>query len=518
MTISTRRLLVAVTAAFTVAAILTPAARPSDAIDLGVLSRLREEATARSQVMDTASYLTDVYGPRLTGSPTIRQAAEWTMNRMREWGLTAVHLESFPFGRGWQNHRFVAQMVAPHASPLIGFPKAWTPGTKGPVTADAVLAVIARDEDFAKYHGTLAGKIVLSAEAPDVAAVFTPRGRRYTDDDLARITRPPQPRPRATPNQEARNRQAVERKKPQFFLDEGVVAVVEPSPRGSGGTVFVQGGGSRDPKAPPVPPEIVLAVEHYNRIVRLLEKNIPVSIQLDVENQFYDDTLDAFNIIGELAGTDKADEVVMIGAHFDSWQSGTGATDNAAGSAVMLEAMRLLKATGVQLRRTVRIGLWSGEEEGLLGSRAYVTEHFADRDTMALKSDHAKFAGYLNVDNGTGLIRGVYMQGNDAVRPIFERWMEPLHDGGMTTLTIRNTGGTDHLSFDRVGLPGFQFIQDEIEYNALTHHSNMDTYDRLQQDDMQQNAVIVAWFALNAANRDDRLPRKPLPPPSPPQR
>ncbi len=512
MLTSTRRLAVFLTGVLAVSALLQPSAQRADGLDLGVLSRLRDEATTRSQIMETASYLTDVYGPRLTGSPTIRQAADWTMNKMRSWGLSSVHLETYPFGRGWQNQRFVAMVTSPQSFPLIGFPKAWTPGTNGPITADAVLTVITRDEDFAKYRGKLGGKVVLSAPAVDVPASYTARGHRYTDDELTRLTQPRQggaPGPAAS--QAVRDRQAIERRKPQFFLDEGVAAVLEPSPRGSGGVVFVQGGGSRDPKAPPVPPDIVLAVEHYDRIVRLLEKNIPVSIQLDVDNRFYDDTPDAFNVIGELPGTDKADEVVMIGAHFDSWQSGTGATDNAAGAAVMLEAMRLLKATGVGLRRTVRIGLWSGEEEGYLGSRAYVTSHFADRATMTLTPDHGRFAGYFNVDNGTGLIRGVYMQGNDAVRPIFERWMAPLADGGMTTLTIRDTGGTDHLSFDRVGLPGFQFIQDEIEYNALTHHSNMDTYERLQRNDLQQNAVIVAWFAYNTANRDDLLPRKPLP-------
>ncbi len=234
---------------------------------------------------------------------------------------------------------------------------------------------------------------------------------------------------------------------------------------------------------------------------------------MDIENRFFDQDLDAFNIVGELPGTDKADELVMLGAHFDSWHTGTGATDNAAGSAVMLEAIRILKATGVKLRRTVRIGLWGGEEEGLLGSKAYVKSHFGDPETMQLKPEHAKFAGYFNVDNGTGAIRGVYLQGNEAVAPVFQAWMEPLRNLGMTTLAIRNTGGTDHLSFDAVGLPGFQFIQDEVEYNSRTHHSNMDVYERIQDEDMMRNAVIVATFVYHAANRDELLPRKPLPKP-----
>ncbi len=259
---------------------------------------------------------------------------------------------------------------------------------------------------------------------------------------------------------------------------------------------------------------MTLAVEHYGRIWRTLEKKIPVTLQMDIDNKFYDSDLNAFNIVGELPGTDKADEIVMIGAHFDSWHTGTGATDNAAGSAVMMEAMRILKVTGVKLRRTVRIGLWGGEEQGLLGSRAYVRDHFGDPATMALKPEHAKFSGYFNVDNGTGAIRGVYLQGNEAVAPIFQAWMEPFRNLGMTTLTIRNTGGTDHLSYDAVGLPGFQFIQDEVEYDSRTHHSNMDMYERVQANDMMRNAVIVASFVYNTANRDEKLPRKPLPKPT----
>ena len=286
--------------------------------------------------------------------------------------------------------------------------------------------------------------------------------------------------------------------------------------RGDGGTLFVQGGGSRAIADPPSPPQIVLAVEQYGRIWRTLEKKVPVTLQMNVENKFFDADLNAFNIVGEIPGTDKADEIVMIGAHFDSWHTGTGATDNAAGSAIMMEAMRILKTTGVRLRRTVRIGLWSGEEQGLLGSKEYVKAHFGDPATMQLKPEHAKCAGYFNVDNGTGLIRGVYLQGNEAVAPIFSAWMEPFKNMGMNTLTIRNTGGTDHLSYDAVGLPGFQFIQDDVEYNSRTHHSNMDVYERIQANDMMRNAVIVASFVYNAANRDEKLPRKPLPKAQPP--
>jgi Zn-dependent M28 family amino/carboxypeptidase len=303
----------------------------------------------------------------------------------------------------------------------------------------------------------------------------------------------------------------------QFYVEEGVAAVIY-SGRGDGGTVFGTGNGPRDPRAAPYPPTMSIAVEHYGRIARMLDKRVPVTIQVDIQNRFYDDDLNTFNVVAEIPGTDQAAELVMLGAHFDSWHGATGATDNAAGSAVMMEAVRILKVTGLPLRRTVRIALWTGEEQGLLGSRAYVTERFADRQTMRLKPEHARFSGYFNVDNGTGRIRGVYLQGNEAVAPIFRAWMEPFANLGMTTLTVRNTGGTDHLAFDAVGLPGFQFIQDPVEYGTRTHHSNMDTYERIQPFDMMQNAVIVATFVYQTANRDEKLPRKPLPRPVAPPR
>jgi carboxypeptidase Q len=487
----------------------------AERVDLDAIYRIKSEGLQRQQskVMEIESYLTDVYGPRLTGSPNIREAADWAEKTMKEWGLSNVHLETWPFGRGWQNQRFVALALTPRAFPLIGFAKAWTPGTKGPVTAEATLAVIETDNDFERYRGKLRGKFVLTTAMRDVDAHFAPAGHRYTATELTDLSdQPDASRPernfRPDPAQVA-----FDKKKMQFFLDEGVAALIDPSPRGDGGTFFVGAprGVSRDPKDALQAPQVVLAIEHYGRIARLVEKKIPVTLQLDIDNKFYDADLNAFNILGEIPGSDKADEVVMLGAHFDSWHGGTGATDNAAGSAVMMEAMRILKASGVHLRRTVRIGLWGGEEEGLLGSKAYVKEHFGDPETMQLKPDHAKLAGYFNVDNGTGTIRGVYQQGNEAVAPIFTAWMEPFKNLGMTTLTIRNTGGTDHQSYDAVGLPGFQFIQDEVEYDSRTHHSNMDVYERIQANDMMRNAVIVAAFAYNAANRDEKLPRKPLP-------
>jgi len=487
----------------------------AEKLDLDAIYRIKDEGLQRSKVMEIESYLTDVYGPRLTGSPNIKEAAEWAQKTMREWGLANVHLETWPFGRGWQNQMFVAQALTPRAYPIIGYPKAWTPGTNGQVTGEAVLAIIDSDKDFDTYRGKLRGKFVLATAMREVPAHFEAPGQRYTDKELAELAMQPDAGRGRGGRGNFQAVQAFNAKRNKFFLDEGVLAVIDIS-RGDGGTVFVQGGGPRDPKEPPVPAQVTIAVEHYGRIVRTLEKKIPVTLSMRIDNTFYDTDLDAFNVLGEIPGGDKADEVVMIGAHFDSWHTGTGATDNAAGSAVMMEAMRILKASGVKLRRTVRVGLWGGEEEGLLGSKEYVKAHYADPATMQLKPEHARLAGYFNVDNGTGLIRGVYLQGNEAVAPIFQQWMEPFKNLGMTTLTIRNTGGTDHLSYDAVGLPGFQFIQDEVEYNARTHHSNMDLYERIQPNDMMRNAVIVASFVYNTANRDEKLPRKPLPKPQPP--
>jgi len=512
-------------------------AQESEALDWDGIYKIKEEGLQRSQVMEIASYLTDVHGPRLTGSSSIRAAAEWAVKKMTEWGLTNPRLEKWtnPFGRGWSNERFYAHVTAPQPFPLIGYPRAWSSGTDGLVTGEAVIAVIESDQDFDKFRGQLRGKFVLSQRMRDVAARFEAPGRRYTDAELTQraeqpvpAARPQQPTPFGPPGPPV-NIQAQQRlnaRRMEFFREEGVLAVLEPGP-GDGGTVFVGGipGGAavRQPNAPPTLPQVVLAVEHYGRIYRTLEKKIPVTIEMNVQNKFHDEDTSMFNVLADLPGTDKADELVMVGAHFDAWHSGSGATDNAAGSAVMMEVMRILKATGLKMRRTVRIGLWTGEEQGLIGSREYVTQTFGERTQdgkILVKPAHAKFSAYFNIDNGTGKIRGIYLQGNEAIAPIFARWMEPFRNLGMTTLSIRNTGGTDHLSFDRVGLPGFQFIQDPIEYDSRTHHSNMDVYERLQEADLKQIAVIVASFVYHAANRPQLLPRKPvagLQPQAPPQ-
>jgi len=486
---------------------------PWAAPDAATIAKFREEGSQHSHVMEVLGYLTDVYGPRLTNSPGIREAGAYVVKTLNAWGLANVHQEIWgPFGRGWSNELFEANEISPSQFPLIAFPKAWTPGTSGPIAAEVIYAKIEREEDFAYYRGRLRGEFVVTAPPRVVEPLWDPLAHRFTDQELTEMAqpRPPQAPPDKGALERLHKQQEFSAKLLKFLTDEGAVALLEPAPH-DGGTMTVMAGGSRDPKDPLVLPRVAVDAEHYGRILRSLEKNIPVTLRVNIVNRFYDDNLDSFNIVAEIPGTDKADEVVMLGAHFDSWASGTGATDNGAGSAVMMEAMRILRASNAKMRRTVRLALWTGEEEGLLGSRAYVAQHFAIRSTMELKPDHSKLSAYFNMDNGTGKVRGIYLQENEGVRPIFERWMEPFKADGMTTLSARGTGGTDHVSFDEVGLPGFQFIQDPIEYETRTHHTNMDVYERLQPADLKQMAVIVASFVYMTANAEQLLPRKPLP-------
>jgi carboxypeptidase Q len=477
-----------------------------------VIGKFQGEASQHSHIMEVIGYLTDVYGPRLTNSPNIREAGDYAVKTLSSWGLANVHEETWgPYGRGWSNELFEANEIAPRNFPLIAYPKAWTLGTNGPITADAIYAKIEREEDFAFYRGRLRGMFVLTAPMRVIEPQFEAPAHRYTDQELADLAQPspPQPPPDKALRDRLRKQQEFNAKLVKFLTDEGAVAWLEPAPH-DGGTMTVMGGSSRDPKDAPVLPRVAVDVEHYGRILRTLEKNIPVTLRINIANKFYDENLNSFNIVAEIPGMEKPDEVVMLGAHLDSWASGTGATDNAAGSAVVMEAMRILKACNAKMRRSVRLGLWTGEEEGLLGSRAYVMQHFADRNSMDLQPDYAKLSAYFNVDNGTGKIRGIYLQGNESLRPIFEKWMEPFKAEGMTTLAARSVGGTDHVSFDEVGLPGFQFIQDPIEYETRTHHTNMDVYERIQAADLKQMAVIVASFVYMTANADQILPRRPL--------
>ncbi|MCL4401498.1 MAG: M20/M25/M40 family metallo-hydrolase [Acidobacteria bacterium] len=499
-------------------------------VDLYVVNRIKAEASQNSRVMEHAFYMSDVFGSRLVGSTGYKAAADWTVRRMREWGLSNPRLEKWTYGRGWDNLRFYAAMKAPSYQPLIGVPRPLSLGTGGRVSGEAVLAVLRTEADLEEYKGKLRGKIVLTEDARTLPMQTEAMGRRYTDTELAAQAFAPDPGLRLLPygapapgrpsfgQPPPMDRAAAQRfrnRLNQFLRDEGVLVTIGAGMRGDGGTVFSAAAGTRDLKDPMPPASVALAAEHYNRIYRLLEKKVPVTLEFDIENKLYENSPDTFNVLADLPGGAKKDEIVMVGAHLDSWTFGTGATDDTAGCAVMMEVMRILKALDLKMARTVRIALWSAEEEGLLGSAAYVKQHVADRETMALGPEHAKISGYFNLDNGGGKIRGVYLQGNDMMRPIFEAWLQPFHDLGASTVTVRNTTGTDHLSFDAAGVPAFQFIQDPLEYMSRTHHSNMDVYDRLQSGDLMQASAIIASLVYDAATRDERLPRKPLPKPQP---
>jgi carboxypeptidase Q len=489
-----------------------------------------------SRVMDIMYNLTDRYGPRLTNSPQFRAAGQWAVGQLKEWGLSNVQLEKWSSDMpGWQCTYFAGSMVEPSYQALIGVPVAWTGGTNGAVTGEAILAQIQTQADMDKFHGKLKGKIVLTSPVLQIAFPTTPLARRYTVAELAELV--PEIIPTGggrggrggaagQPQMTMEERQAFQGRMRTFMKDEGVLLTVTATARGESGTLF--GGGAQTSTRNPngtstrVPvetlassqPQVSLTAEHYNRIARLLEHNVPVKLQFDIKTQF-DPNTDSFNVIAEIPGNAKKDELVMVGGHIDSWHYGTGATDNAAGSAVSMEVMSILKNLNLKMDRTVRMALWSGEEQGLLGSRAYVKEHFADPAVMKTTAEHDRMSGYFNIDNGTGRIRGVYLQGNEMMRPVFEAWFAALKDMTEGVVTIRNTGGTDHQSFDAVGLPGFQFIQDPMDYDTRTHHSNMDVYDRIQQADVEQMAVIEAAFVYNAATRPDKLPRKELPAPQP---
>jgi hypothetical protein len=520
--------------ALTIAIAAFPRAQDEN-LDLETIARIKEEGLTRSQVMNHVSWLSDVYGPRLTGGPAIMQASEWVIKKFMEWGLSNPRREPWPFGKGWSLVRFSAHMIEPQVQPIIGVPVSWTPGTNGTITADVVRVQIDADADFEKYRGKLAGRIVLTQPARPVAMLEGPIVLRMTEQDFEEAaTTPPETEP--VGRGRGRGRRAADPglrdRIAQFFKQEGVLALFDrgsdsfmsaggselswQTQRPDGGTVFPSsGGGSRGIDAGTGLPTVTLAVEHYNRMVRVLEKGVPVKVELNVQATFHDETTpNGFNILAELPGVDPVlkDEIVLIGAHVDSVAAATGATDNAAGSGAMMEAMRILKTAGVKPRRTIRIGLWGGEEEGLLGSRAYVRDHLADVSTMQLKPAHAQLSAYFNSDNGTGRIRGVWMQGNVAVRPIFEQWMGTLKDLGVVALGPRSVVSTDHVSFDEAGIPAFQFMVDRLEYNSRTHHSNMDVFDRVQAEDMVQQSTVAAVFAYLAAMRDERLPRKPLPP------
>jgi len=505
-------------------------------IDSLALAQIRDEGMIRSQVMDYLGYLTDIYGPRLSGSPAYKAAADWARSKLESLGLSDAHLEAWgPFGRGWTLKRYSANVIGRQVFPLISYPEAWSPGTGGTVTADIVYVDAKTDSTLDTYRGKLKGKFVLLGDPREVKPHFEPEAMREADSSLLKMANADLQRRfgggrRFENSPERRARALLEFYKMELCQKEGVAGILTPS-RGDGGNVFVQQASIpqhpdtprtrqmsvRDPKAPKYPLQISVGAEHYNRLVRMIQKGERPKLELDLEVNF-NKADSGYNIIAEIPGSDLKDEIVMIGGHFDSWHGGTGATDNGTGTAVCMEAMRILKKLDLKPRRTIRIGLWDAEEWGFLGSRAYVTKHFAEREgsqgdqggEVKYKPEGEKFSVYFNNDNGAGRVRGVYMQGNEAVRPIFRAWLKPFADLGASTLTPQNTGGTDHQTFDGLGLPGFQFIQDDIDYFSKTHHATMDLYERVPPEDLKQAAVIMAAFAYEAAMREAKIPRKPL--------
>jgi hypothetical protein len=501
--------------------VLVPSAHSQETVDLEVIAKIRDEGFNRSQVMDIVGYMTDVLGPRLTGSPNMKDAQAWARSRMEEMGLANTAIEAFgEHGASWDNEYISLHMLEPDYQPLFGYPYAFTPGTEGVVEGEAILLDIREAADMEEHRGRLQGAIVLASPPRPVGPRFEADAVRLSEEDLTEMARstPASGSPERITVSVAELMQmteppAVSQAEVDAFLRAEGVALILRTGQGGDGTIFLGGRpGSRGDRslvgALSSPPMVAVVPEHYNRMARILQRGVPIRIQAEIRNTLSEADTRAYNVIGEIPGTDLRDEVVMIGGHYDSWHAGTGATDNAAGCAVAMEAMRILQTLGVRPRRTIRIGLWSYEEGGLNGSREYVRAHFGNpRDGK--KPEYDRFSVYFNMDNGTGQFRGVYLQGNEYVRSLFAEWMKPFHDLGMSTLTINNTGGTDHLSFDRAGLPGFQFIQDRIDYRSRTHHSNMDVYDKLIPEDLMKNAIIMASFAYHAAMRDEKIPRKP---------
>lgn len=517
----------------------TPAPAPE------AIAKIKDEGMNRSQAMATIRYLTDVIGPRLTNSPAQRRANQWTKEQLEKWGMKNAAVDPWgEFGRGWELKRFSASIDVPEGTvPFRAYPKAWSPSTNGPVTADVVYVDATDEAGLEKYKGKLKGAIVFTAPERAVKPGFEPAASRNTDEGLAKMENA-KPEPAATPQTPTPEQVAQQRfnaQKNRFIFEEGPAVLVDSGFGVDGGTIRVMGAslppsanaaganpfaGVRvySKNAPATIPQLAAEVEQYNRIVRLLKQGVPVKMTVDLDAKFYDDDLQGYNTIAEIPGTDLKDEVVMVGAHLDSWHSGTGATDNGAGVTVVMEAMRILAASGLKPRRTVRIALWTGEEQGLLGSRGYVAKTLGTigdgsdaaafsafggaKVTINKKPAHDKFAAYYNLDNGTGQIRGIYMQGNEALRPIFKGWLEPFKEFGSSTVTVNSTSGTDHLAFDAVGLPGFQFIQDQVEYFTRTWHTTQDVSDRIVEEDLKRSAVIMAAFAYNSAMSDEKLPRK----------
>jgi carboxypeptidase Q len=511
-----------------------------DRADAAVLNRIWIEGTTNARIMEHLSWITDVFGPRIPGSAAYNKAAEWAVKRFTELGLSGAAIEpSGELGLGWSNDYISAHMTAPSYMPILAYPRPWTGSTKGKITGSPVVALITTKAEAEKYKGKLKGAIVFLKEKRPVRPNFSAPAKRYDDKDLKELEETPIPVKPAKPGESAEEAGQKWQELEEFFKDEGVGVLVEPSSgsRADFGTVKVDAydGNGRELVMRGQCPRIIMSVEQYNRILRILDLKVPVTLEIEVRNTIYDQDTQGYNVVAEIPGTDKKDELVMLGGHLDSWTGGTGSVDDAAGCAVAMEAVRILKALGVKPRRTIRAAFWTGEEEGFYGSRGYVARHFGDTDKQSLarmdfdalernwrnplgdskkllaKPDYGKISGYFNYDNGSGRIRGIYIQENFQVRPIFEEWMKPLKDLGVTTIALQNTEGTDHLPFDYIGIPGFQFIQDPLDYFPGLHHTNQDITDHAVAEDLIQSAVVMAYFVYQTAMRDEMLPRKPLP-------
>lgn len=486
-----------------------------ETINTEAIEKIKKEGLENSQVEQIAFEIVDKAGPRLSNSNGYERAATYAINQLNEWGLENAQKEAWgEFGRGWEVNKSYVAMTKPYYMPFIAIPKAWTESTDGPVSGKVLFVEINNEEDFEKYRGKLKGSIVAFKPRGDQSPTFEADALRYTEDDLSKMTEPRTERKQWTEDEIAafRKRRAFSQTLNTFLTDEGVALIIK-GVRGRHGTLFTSSPRGYKKDTPKGASELEMAPEHVNLMARLAQNGVEVELEAEVKTTFNTEDLQGYNVVAEIPGVDPElkSEVVMLGGHLDSWHGGTGATDNGAGCIVMMEAVRILQAAGVQPKRTVRIALWGGEEQGIFGSRNYVKNHFGDAETMALKPEQSKISAYYNIDNGTGRIRGIYLQGNEEVGPIFKDWFKPYDDiMENTTITLRNTGGTDHLGFDAVGIPGFQFIQDPVEYWSRTHHTNMDTYERLVIDDLKQIATIVAGFVYNTAMRDEMLPREKL--------
>jgi carboxypeptidase Q len=515
--------------------------RPADAPDTAMLNRIWQEGTDHSQVMEHLSWITDVFGPRIPGSPAYDKAAAWAVKRFTELGLANAAIEPVgELGLGWSCEYVSAHMTAPSYMPILAYPRPWTGSTKGRITGNPVFAPIASKADMEKYKGKLKGAIVLIKEPRPVHPNFAPPASRLDDKDVRELEATPIPvKPARLGEPGSAGGGLKWEELEEYFKTEEVGCLIEPSSgsRSDFGTVNVDayGGNGKDFILKGQSPRLIVAVEPYNRICRILDLKVPVTLEIEVRTALYDKDTRGYDVTAEIPGSDKKDELVMLGGHLDSWTGGTGAVDDAAGCAVAMEAVRILKALGVKPRRTIRAAFWTGEEEGFYGSRGYVARHFGDTDKQSLekmnfddleknwrnplgdsakliaKPDYAKISGYFNYDNGSGRIRGIYLQENFQVRPIFEAWMKPLRDLGVTVIALQNTEGTDHLPFDYIGIPGFQFVQDPLDYFPGLHHTNQDVYDHAVAEDLVQSAVVMAYFVYQTAMREEMLPRKALP-------